>query len=115
MDLDFDHESTRKLHDYARQVAEALGQRGESWCVESERPGSFYLAVEGRSPRFPDDDLALVWRERHGWYAAIERPGESRLHEIAHLTGQSHASPRRVADWVAGLLDEDLRQLPETA
>ncbi len=115
MDVDFDDEATRKLRRYARQVGEALGQQGESWCVESERPGSFYLAVEGRLPHFPDEDLALVWRERRGWYAVTERPGDHHLHEIAHLTEQVHPSPRRVAEWVASLLHDDLRRLPRSA
>ncbi|MET1072284.1 MAG: DUF6292 family protein [Umezawaea sp.] len=115
MDVDFDYEATRKLRRYALQVSEALGQRGESWCVESERPGSLYLAVDGRSPRFPDDDLALVWKERRGWFALAEESGGARLHEIAHLTGQVSPPPGEVAGWVAALLTEDPRQLPMTA
>lgn len=115
MDVDFDYEATRKLRRYAEQVSEALGQQGESWCVESERPGALYLAVDGHLPRFPDDDLALLWREKRGWSAIVERSDGSGLHEIAHLASSVKAAPEAVAEWVAGLLLDDPARLARTA
>ncbi|PRY39522.1 DUF6292 family protein [Umezawaea tangerina] len=114
MDVDFDYEATQELRRHARQVSEALGLTGESWCVESERPGALYLAVDGHVPTFPDDDLALVWRERRGWSAVVERPDGRGLQEIAHLRGQVDPSPAAVAEWVAGLVD-DFGALPKSA
>ncbi|HEX6342230.1 DUF6292 family protein [Umezawaea sp.] len=115
MDADFDHEVTRKLRLQARQISEALGQQGESWCVEAVRPDALYLAVEGRLPSFPDDDLALTWREKRGWFAVVEHRGDNRLHEIAHFGVRGKPSPREVAEWVAGLLRDDPPRLADTA
>ena len=114
MDVDFDYEATRKLRSYAQRVSAALGQQGESWCVESERPGAFYLAVEGRLPNFPDEDLALIWREKRGWHAVVERSDEGGVHEIAHLVEKGEPSPHKVAEWVASLL-RDVPRLGRTA
>ena len=115
MDVDFDYEVTKKLRRYATLVSEALGQPGESWCVESERPGAFYLAVDGRLAGFPDEDLALIWREKRGWYAVLERSDDSQLEEIAHLADSVKTSPAAVAEWVADLLRDDVRHLAKTA
>ena len=115
MDLDFDDEATRKLRWYALQVTEALGLQGESSSVEAEHPSSLYLAVEGRLPRFPDEDLALVWRERRGWFAVTERPGGSHLREVARFGGAVNAPARTVAEWVTDLLHDQAPRLPRTA
>jgi hypothetical protein len=108
MELYFEDEVTRRLRRYAALVADALGLRGESSCVEPDHPCSVYLAIDGRLPRFPDEDLALVWTERLGWSAVVEPPGGGRLREVARLGGPVDAAPRAVARWVSGLLVDQL-------
>jgi uncharacterized protein DUF6292 len=108
MELDFEDEVTGRLRQYAALVADALGLHGDSSCVELEHPCSVYLAIDGRLPRFPDDDLALVWTERRGWCAVTESPGGGRLREVARLDGRVNAAPRAVAAWVRGLLADRL-------
>lgn len=115
MDLDFQDEVTRRLRRYAALVTDELGLHGESSCVEAEPPCSLYLAVDGRLPEFPDEDLALVWTERRGWVAVTEPPGGGRLREVALLGGRVNAAPRAVAAWVRGLLASSPQQWSRSA
>src|SRR3954464_9463596 len=108
MGLDFDDEVTRWLRRYAAAVADALGLCGESSCVEAEPPCSVYLAIDGRLPGFPDEDLALVWTERRGWASVTGPCGGGRLREVARLGGRVDAAPQAVAAWVRGLLLDQL-------
>jgi hypothetical protein len=88
--------------DYALRVTRELGLSGESSCVDHDKPLRVYIAVEGRLPGHPDDDVALLWTECHGWAIAVENGAE--LTVVAHLGGAIEPPPRTVARWVRRLM-----------
>ncbi|SDW66510.1 hypothetical protein SAMN05421504_1011194 [Amycolatopsis xylanica] len=95
MDLDFDGTLTRKLRDYVRLTAEALGVVGDSWFVSPERPCDAYLALDGR---LGGHDVALLWSETRGWSLAAETGDGDRV--VARLDGDPVPEVGVVAAWV---------------
>ncbi len=85
---------------YALRVTEELGLRGESSCIDREKPLRLYIAVDGRLPGHPHQDVALLWTECHGWAIAVEEPGGLEVTVVAHLGGAVEPPPRTVARWV---------------
>jgi hypothetical protein len=118
MELDFDDSVTRGLQRYVRLVSRALGLRGPCSYIQSDEPLSAYIALDGRFPRFPDRDVALLWDEHAGWSAAIETHSGEDLLVVAYLGDELLPPPDTVAAWVRGLFRRDLlpvRRLDEHA
>lgn len=89
---------------YALRVTEELGLRGESSCIDREKPLRVYIAVDGRLPGYPSHDVALLWTECHGWSVAVEESGALDVTVMAHMGGAVDPPPRTVARWVRRLL-----------
>ncbi|MGH3861159.1 DUF6292 family protein [Actinokineospora sp.] len=100
MEADLDDALARGLREYVRR---ALGLRGNSFYLQAERPASVYLALDGRLPRFPDRDVALLWDEECGWAAAVETHSGEDLIVVAYLGQDVLPTPALVAAWVARL------------
>lgn len=109
MNVHFEDTLTWWLRSYVRAVAKALGLRGECSCVQTQRPMSVYLALDGRLPRFPDRDVALLWDEERGWSAAVESSRGSDLTVVDHLGHEVLSSPELIAQWVQRLRSDDFR------
>ncbi|WP_209617391.1 DUF6292 family protein [Saccharothrix coeruleofusca] len=112
MEFDFDDDPARCLRGYVRTVGEALGLRGECFCVQVE-PASAYLPLDGHVAMFPDRDVALLWDEQRGWSVAVELGAGEDLVVVAHLGGDVLPPPSRVARWVERLLRDG--QVPASA
>jgi hypothetical protein len=104
MEMDFDDTAARTRKDYVQQVSAAMGLRCACACVLTEQPVSVYLAVEGRVPRYPDRDVALLWDEQTGWSAAVETYSGEDLIVVADLESGIWPAPQLVADWAIELL-----------
>lgn len=102
-DVDFDDALARGLREYVLRVTEALGLSGQCSCLQAERPASVYLALDGRLPRYPDRDVALLWDEERGWAAAVETHSGEDLIVVAYLGQDVLPPPALVAGWVARL------------
>jgi len=104
MDVDFDETVGLGLRRYVRLATEALGMAGECSYVEMERPLAAYLALEGRVPRFPDRDVALLWNEDCGWSPAVETDSCQDPLVLAYKGGELVPPPRTVAEWASTFL-----------
>lgn len=100
MNVHFEDTLTWGLRCYVRAASEALGLRGECSSVQGQRPMSVYLALDGRLPRFPDRDVALLWDEEHGWSAAVETAGGNDLTAVDHLGQEVLPPPGVIVGWV---------------
>ena len=100
MNLEWDDTAARGLRRYVRQVAEAVGLGIESSLVQLDEPVCAYLALDRWWPGCPDNDLALVWDEQHGWALALEQPGDAQLTPLGCLDAGLLPEPRVVADYV---------------
>jgi hypothetical protein len=105
MELDFDDSVVRGLQRYVHLVSQALGIQGECWYVQADGPASAYIALDGRLPRFPDRDVALLWDENQGWSAAIETHSGEELLVVARFGEDLLPPPETVAAWVRDLFD----------
>lgn len=99
--LETDFEFTRALRAYTAAVGSACGAGPESCTVDTGTPASAYVALDGRLPRFPDRDLALVWDERHGWALAVETHSAEDLLVLGYLGRDLLARPAEVARFAA--------------
>ncbi|WP_133794717.1 DUF6292 family protein [Actinokineospora alba] len=88
-------------------MTEALGLSGHSSYLQMDRPASVYLALDGRLPRFPDRDVALLWDEERGWAAAAETHSGEDLIVVAYLGHDVLPPPTLVANWVTRLRSGD--------
>jgi hypothetical protein len=112
---DFDDAVWLSLRRYVEQVIAALGLSGESFYVQAEPPASAYLAVDGRLPGFPDDDVALLWSETSGWSVAVEAGDGLQVLVLHHLRGGTRPSPHAVARWLGELLrtgEQEVHAIP---
>ncbi|WP_408629946.1 DUF6292 family protein [Amycolatopsis aidingensis] len=95
------------LQAYLDAVAAEFGIGRESCTVDLDVPVSAYLALDLRSARFPDRELALLWDERHGWAAAIETHSGEDLIVLDYLGGTEVCpEPGRVARFVTAVCAE---------
>lgn len=108
MDLKSNEVAAQGLRRYVQLVSEAMGLSGACWYIEPEPPVSVYLPVEGRLPRFPTRDVALVWDEEHGWAVAIEASCGEDLIVVSSLGVEALPPPPVVARFVARVFDGDL-------
>lgn len=100
--MDTEHAFARGLQGYIAEVARLLGIGLESCTIDPESPASAYLALDWRLERFPGLDLALLWDEGQGWYAALEsRTGED-LITLAYFGDALLPAPAEVR----GFLDD---------
>jgi hypothetical protein len=100
MDLDHDSAAARGLRRYVQLIAEAVGVGAEASTIQLDDPVSAYLALDRCSPRHPDQDLALLWDERHGWALGMESTVSADLLVLGFLPAEV-PPPRTVADYVA--------------
>jgi hypothetical protein len=107
MDLEFNGLPARGLRRYVRLVGELLGLSGPSSYFQLESPVTAYLALEGRTPDFPDHDVALLWDEKRGWAAAIESQGGSELITLSYLGTDVLSPPQVVARFARQFLAGD--------
>lgn len=104
MELTVDSPAARGVRRYISLVAAALGLTGDTYCVELEPYLAAYVALDGRVPRFPGHEVALVWDEYHGWAVAVEsRSGEDLL-VVSYLAFDVLPAPRVVARFARDLL-----------
>ncbi|WP_116049853.1 DUF6292 family protein [Amycolatopsis palatopharyngis] len=96
------------LSGYLRAVAEEVGVPREGTSFEVSDTATAYLALAGRWHERADQDLMLVWSERHGWVLAVETdPAEPAL--VVDYLGGNDLVPtpaevgRFVTEVVAGL------------
>ncbi|WP_406635983.1 DUF6292 family protein [Amycolatopsis sp. WGS_07] len=94
----------RALADYVREVAAAVGVSAECTSCEVADTVTAYVALSGRSPRFPGRDLMLVWSTGQGWTVAVETTPAEAPQVVAHLGGDVTPSPERVRGFVAEVL-----------
>jgi Family of unknown function (DUF6292) len=94
----------RALRVYLADVAAAVGVGPESCTVDIDRPMSAYLALDQRSPRFPDRDLALLWDERRGWSVAVESGCHEDLLVIGELGRPAWPRPTAVRRFLDRIL-----------
>ncbi|WP_344427665.1 DUF6292 family protein [Amycolatopsis minnesotensis] len=93
------------LRAYLGAVARTVGVGLESCTVDLDEPVSAYLAVDGRHPRFPDRDVALLWDERSGWAAAIEPHSGEDLTVLTYLGGSTSVpTPDTVARFTTAVM-----------
>ena len=91
----------RALAAYVREVAAAVGVSAEGTSCEVADTVTAYVALSGRSERFPGRDLMLVWSERQGWTVAVETaPGET-AQVVGCLGGEVTPAPESVRRFVA--------------
>jgi hypothetical protein len=101
MDLDHDGAAARGLRRYVRLVAEAVGVGVEASTLQLDDPLSVYLALDRCSAGHPDQDLALLWGERHGWALGVETAVSADVLVLGFLTPEVLPPPGVVADYVA--------------
>ncbi|GAB1515195.1 DUF6292 family protein [Actinophytocola sp. KF-1] len=101
--LDFDDRVARGLQHYIQQVRLALGLRGECSYTQADEPASAYIALDERLATHPDQDVALLWDERHGWSAALEDHSSSDLLVVAYFGRTVLPPPADVAAWTTDL------------
>jgi hypothetical protein len=94
----------RALSAYVRQVAAAVGVSAACTSCEVADTVTAYVALSGRSPRFPGRDLMLVWSVRQGWTVAVETTPAESAQVVAHLGGDVTPPPERVRRFVAEVL-----------
>jgi hypothetical protein len=98
-DQDGEIGTVRGLHGYVRQVAAALGLSGDCYYVENAPPRSAYLALEGRLPGCPDQHVALLWDECHGWALVTETEAAAELVPRGYFGESVLPCPGRVAEF----------------
>ncbi|GAB2748821.1 DUF6292 family protein [Amycolatopsis magusensis] len=102
--LETNFELTRALRAYTAAVGSACGAGPESCTVDAGTPASAYIALDGRLPRYPDRDVALIWDERFGWAMAVETHSAEDLLVVAYLGHDLLARPAKVARFAANVL-----------
>ncbi|MFF0146955.1 hypothetical protein ATK36_5442 [Amycolatopsis sulphurea] len=111
------HSLRRELVAYVREVAAAVGVSAECASCEVSDTVTAYVALNGRAPEFPGQDLMLLWNARQGWAVSVETaPGEPAV-LVARLDGDVTPEPDLVRRFVAALLttphDADSRIPPQ--
>ncbi|WP_245633693.1 DUF6292 family protein [Amycolatopsis jejuensis] len=94
----------RALAAYVREVAAAVGVTVECTSCEVADTVTAYVALSGRSPRFPGRDLMLLWSVRQGWTVAVETTPAEPAQVVAHLGGDLTPEPERVRRFVDDVL-----------
>ncbi|MET0135049.1 MAG: DUF6292 family protein [Kibdelosporangium sp.] len=100
--LDIGPARTTRVRSYVESVARELGIGLESAIVDPGSPASAYLALDLRQPG-TDDDLALLWDERHGWSIVAETNSASQLRTLSRLRGEVLPGPEVVAGFAREL------------
>jgi hypothetical protein len=101
VDVDPNGLTARGLAGYVRAVAAELGLPPEATYHEiDERPAAAYVALDRRAPRFPHQDMALVWDEENGWAAVIETDPARKPIVLGYLGGDVLPPPIAVATFV---------------
>ncbi|MEV4143608.1 DUF6292 family protein [Amycolatopsis sp. NPDC049691] len=91
----------RRLGEYVRAVAVAVGVPAESVTVEISDTATAYLGLPRRWPDRPGQDIMLVWSERRGWSLAVETdPAEDPVVIARQGGGDLVPAPRAVAQFV---------------
>ncbi|GAA3580742.1 hypothetical protein GCM10022222_76810 [Amycolatopsis ultiminotia] len=94
----------RALVAYVHEVAASVGVSVACTSCEVADTVTAYVALNGRSPRFPGRDLMLLWSARQGWTLSVETaPAESPL-VVARLGGDLTPVPDRVRRFVTETL-----------
>ncbi|MYW89485.1 hypothetical protein G3I59_02280 [Amycolatopsis rubida] len=86
---------------YVREVAAAVGVSVECTSCEVTDTITAYVALSGRSPRYPGRDLMLLWTMRQGWSVAVETTPAESPQPVAQLGGDVTPAPERVRRFVA--------------
>ncbi|MBB4689467.1 DUF6292 family protein [Amycolatopsis jiangsuensis] len=94
----------RVLVAYVREVAAAVGVSPECTSCEVADTVTAYVALNGRSPRFPGRDLMLLWNAGQGWTLSVETVPAEPAVVVARLRGEVTPEPARVRRFVAELL-----------
>lgn len=89
---------------YVREVAAAVGVSVECSSCEVTDTITAYVALNGRSPRFPGRDLMLLWTMRQGWSVAVETTPAESPQPVAQLGGDATPPPERVRRFVSEVL-----------
>ncbi|MGV9301141.1 MULTISPECIES: DUF6292 family protein [Amycolatopsis] len=89
---------------YVREVAAAVGVSVECTSCEVTDTITAYVALSGRSPRFPGRDLMLLWTMRQGWSVAVETTPAEAPQQVAQLGGDVTPAPERVRRFVADVV-----------
>jgi len=94
----------RALSVYVREVAAAVGVSAECTSCEVADTVTAYVALNGRSERFPGRDLMLLWSVRQGWSVAVETvPGEA-VQVVGSLDGDVTPEAEVVRRFVVAVL-----------
>jgi hypothetical protein len=106
---DVEYDFVRGLAAYVAKVAKATGVGFESCLIDPDEPSTAYLALDCRSVRYPEYDLALLWDEVHGWSAGIEHDHNPDPTVLAYLGGPLLIpDPRAVVLFLARVRAGDL-------
>ncbi|CRK61056.1 hypothetical protein [Alloactinosynnema sp. L-07] len=96
---------SRGLAGYLRAVADTLGVPAEATSFEISDTATAYLGLARRWAERPDQDLMLVWSERHGWALAVETDPTDAAEVVAYLDSADVVpKPSTVAEFVADVL-----------
>jgi hypothetical protein len=106
MNLDGEGLTARGLRRYVRLVAEAVGVGYEASLLQLDEPVSVYLALDRCSATQPDDDLALLWDEHHGWALAAEDDSGADLRVLGYLGTDLLPAPCVVGRYVDQACDD---------
>lgn len=113
VDKQWPETAARGLRRYVQLVAEAVGSGPNAWCCEVDARPTAYIAIEGRVPRYPGRDVALLWDARNGWAAGIETASTEDLIIVAYLGNDVLPAPRLIARQVDELLAGAMVEVPE--
>ncbi|HEY3468857.1 MAG TPA: DUF6292 family protein [Amycolatopsis sp.] len=103
---DVEYHFARGLRAYLARVAHAAGVGFESCSLDFGLPSSAYVALDRTRRDRPDEDLALVWDEVHGWAAVAEPACGGAAEVLAYLGGNDVLpSPSVVARFLDALDD----------
>jgi RIO-like serine/threonine protein kinase len=93
---------TTWVRSYVESVARELGIGLESAVIDPGSPASAYLALDLRQPG-TDNDLALLWDERHGWSLVVETNSLAELRTLSRLPDEAVPEPKVVAGFARHL------------
>ncbi len=95
----------KRLADYVRQVAVAVGVSADAVSHEVTDTATAYIPLDRRSAAQPEHDLMLVWDELLGWYVAAETTPAETPFVIGYLVGDLVPPPSVVAKFAADIAE----------
>ncbi|MFI7680922.1 DUF6292 family protein [Actinophytocola sp. NPDC049390] len=108
----------KRLADYVRQVAVAVGVSADAVSHEVTDTATAYIPLDRRSATQPEHDLMLVWDELLGWYVAAETAPTETPVVIGYLVGELVPPPSVVARFAAEVAEggdvDRIRPVPPT-